>query len=275
MPSPAAQLETPCPHCGGSGWRPQAPTEGAAPSLAKVVPCDCRAELLHRYAMLRANIPERFSGKTFHNYRDDALDEHKRESLSLARGAARRFAKDYPALTKTGLLFLGKCGTGKTHLSIAIAKDLIAKGVDVYYCNLTAFLGELRHSYNPATQTTPQKVLARAIAAEVLILDDLGAERLTEWVQETMYHIINQRYQNGYGALIITTNHSFAPPADSEENKARSQLTADLREQQARRATAKETLGDRVGSRIYSRLQELCKIILIDADDFRLTIPKR
>ncbi len=265
-----------CQICGGSGWRPEVV---AGKALPQVVPCECRDEALAKFALSKAGIPKRFAEKTFENYSIDVPNDdagEKREVLSQARSAARRFARDYPALTKTGLLFSGRCGTGKTHLSIAIAKELLGKGIDVYYCNVKELLEQMRNAYNPVTQSTPQEVLDRAVRAEVLILDDLGAERLTDWVQETMYHLINQRYQHGQGALIITTNHDFAAPTKGQEReKSRSLLNRDQQVEKARRANAEEPLGDRIGARIYSRLQELCKIIHIDSEDYRPSLPKR
>lgn len=263
MASAASQYDPTCPQCGGSGWRPETV---ASKALPKVVPCECRAAALADYALRRAGIPRRFLDKDFNNYAVASADEAMMESLSLARGAARRFAKDYPALTKTGLLFYGRCGTGKTHLSIAIARELLAKGVDVFYCNVKDLLETLRHSYDPVTQTTPREVSGRVIHAEVLILDDLGAERLTDWVQETMYHLINERYQHGRGALVITTNHAFAEPARAKIPTA---LGRAKEREQAQRANLEETVGDRVGYRIFSRLQEMCRVVFIDAPDYR------
>src|SRR5579884_2086287 len=173
-----------CPACGGSGWRPETTDDGAkhaaprAPKLPKVVPCDCRATLTFERLLRRAGIPKRFAEKMLKNF-DYTLDGEENRSLKQARLRAERFAEDYP-VHRTGLLFHGPCGIGKSHLAVGIVRELTTKGVAAVYCNAKDLLQSLRYSFNPVAQTTEAELLRGIIDAEVLVLDDLGAERLTD-----------------------------------------------------------------------------------------------
>jgi DNA replication protein DnaC len=254
-----SNLQSTCPQCGGSGWRPEPATDS---SLPKVVPCECRAESVFSRLLKKAGIPKKFADRRFDNF-DIGIDGEINESLSLALSAARRFVKDYP-VTRTGLLLYGPCGVGKSHLAVGIVRELTAKGIGAVYCNAKDLLQNLRYSFNPVSQTTEAELLRGIIEADVLVLDDLGAERLTDWVQETMYHVINSRYQ-AERTTIITTNLEYGAPNGNDDEYATSNLKAD----QARRAVRKETLGDRVGQRIWSRLTEMCRPVQVQGQDQR------
>jgi DNA replication protein DnaC len=89
------------------------------------------------------------------------------------------------------------------------------------------------------------KVLTPVIETEVLVLDELGATRPTDWVQDTMMQIIGKRY-NDRRLTIITTNYT-----------------------DVRHTPAEETLEDRIGTRLRSRLYEMCKTVMIEGEDFR------
>ena len=256
-----------CRECGGSGWRPE---KVGGQRLPKVVPCDCRAEQNFERLLRRAGIPKRFSDKSLQNF-DHTLDGEENRSLKSARLRAERFAEDYP-VHRTGLLFHGPCGIGKSHLAVAIVRELTAKGAGAIYCNTKDLLQSLRYSFNPVAQTTEAELLRGIIEAEVLVLDDLGAERLTDWVQETMYHVINSRYQADR-TTIITTNLEYGGPSEAtaDDAQGQSRLSGDT----ARRAMRKETLGDRVGQRIWSRLTEMCRPVPMQGEDQREKMRKR
>ena len=98
--------------------------------------------------------------------------------------------------------------------------------------------------------------------AEVLALDELGAVRSTEWVFDTVNYVLNSRY-NDNKTTIITTNFPDRPEQDKvEDDNPRSYSAAD-------RAARRETLGDRIGERMRSRLHEMCKKVEIEGPDFR------
>lgn len=262
----AAQSESVCAQCGGSGWRPE-PVE-ATRTTPTVVPCECRASINFERMLRQAGIPKRFADKTLAGFAI-AVDGQENPTLKKARLRAQRFVENYP-IEKTGPLFCGPCGVGKSHLAIGIVRELSAKGIGAVYCNTKDLLQELRYSFNPVAQTTEAELLRGIIEANVLVLDDLGAERLTDWVQETIYHVINSRYQRDR-TTIVTTNLEYGPPATLEEEQPNSQLSED----KARRAMRKETLGDRVGQRIWSRLTEMCSPVAMQGQDRREKMRKQ
>ena len=113
--------------------------------------------------------------------------------------------EDYP-VEKTGLLFVGSVGVGKTHLAVGILKDLIReKGIHCLFCDYRELLKSIQNSYNASVQATEMEILRPVFDAEVLVLDELGAVRSTEWVFDTVNYILNSRY-NDNKTTIITTN---------------------------------------------------------------------
>ena len=140
---------------------------------------------------------------------------------------------------------MGTCGVGKTHLSVAILRSLVEKGVSCLFYEFGSLLKEIQNSYNPVSQTSELKVLAPIFEAEVLVLDELGASKPTDWVRDTMMQIINTRY-NDRNLTIFTTNYL-----------------------DGRRTERDETLEDRIGVRLRSRLFEMCKTVQIEGKDYR------
>jgi len=173
--------------------------------------------------------------------------------LAAARLAVAKFVEQYP-LDKTGLLLIGPSGTGKTHLSVAIIKELILeKGVSGLFCDYRELLKQIQNSYNSSVQVTELDLLRPVFQTEVLVLDDLGAVKPTEWVWDTVSVILNTRY-NENRTTIITTNFMDGPAAALAGPRG---------------AAREETLGDRIGERMRSRLSEMCRIINVNAPDYR------
>jgi DNA replication protein DnaC len=106
-------------------------------------------------------------------------------------------------------------------------------------------------------QVTEMEVLRPVFEADVLLLDELGAAKPTEWVWDTVSHILNTRY-NDKRTTIITTNYKDLPPAGAEP------------EGRPARASREETLGDRIGERMRSRLHEMCRVVRVEGEDFRM-----
>jgi DNA replication protein DnaC len=239
-----------CPLCAGSGWKlvPGAPERG-------VTRCDCQLRARADAMFAAARIPKRYEHCELSNYEFEGSQLH----LAPARMAACRFVEEYP-VDKTGLLLVGMIGTGKTHLAVGIAKSLIReKGIPCLFYDYRELLKEIQNSYNSSVQTTELALLKPVFDAEVLVLDELGAVRPSEWVWDTVSLILNTRY-NDNRTTIITTNFSDEPAA------------AVARSLSPARAARDETLGDRIGERMRSRLHEMCRIVRMDGADFRQKI---
>lgn len=239
-----------CPLCAGSGWKvvPGAPERG-------VTRCDCQLRARADAMFAAARIPKRYEHCELSNYEFEGSQLH----LAPARMAACRFVEEYP-VDKTGLLLVGTIGTGKTHLAVGIAKSLIReKGIPCLFYDYRELLKEIQNSYNSSVQTTELALLKPVFDAEVLVLDELGAVRPSEWVWDTVSLILNTRY-NDNRTTIITTNFSDEPAA------------AVARSLSPARAARDETLGDRIGERMRSRLHEMCRIVRLDGADFRQKI---
>lgn len=246
-----------CPLCGGSGW--QTVERGKERQALR---CECRVKGRAERLLAAAHIPARYAHCDLSNFQYDP-DDKNQGSIVAARTFAGRFVEDYP-VEKTGLLFVGSVGVGKTHLAVGILKALIReKGIHCLFCDYRELLKSIQNSYNPSVQATEMELLRPIFDAEVLVLDELGAVRSTEWVFDTVNYILNSRY-NDNRTTIITTNFPDQPEQDSApgEEPSRSYSAAD-------RAARRETLGDRIGERMRSRLHEMCKKVKIDGPDYR------
>ena len=169
--------------------------------------------------------------------------------MASARLAACKFVEEYP-VEKSGLLLIGSIGVGKTHLAAGILRELIlGKGIACLFYDYRELLKEIQNSYNDSVSTTELEVLRPVFDTEVLVLDELGAVKPTEWVWDTVSLILNTRY-NHNRTTIITTNFADQPPGACRE----------------------ENLGDRIGERMRSRLHEMCRIVRMEGQDFRQTL---
>src|ERR1044072_4259369 len=202
--------------------------------------CACRLSGLRNNLFEQARLPKRHEECSLSNYQPAA------ESVSqmLAFKHAYRLVREYPSAER-GLLFAGPVGVGKTHLAVAILRGLVEKGACSLFCEYGSLLREIQESYNPVSRTSEMSVLAPVYEAEVLVLDELGVSKPTEWVLDTMTHIIGRRY-NDKKLNIFTTNFT-----------------------DERQSPNGETLQDRIGARLRSRLYEMCHTVLIEGEDYR------
>jgi DNA replication protein DnaC len=229
----------------------------------EVMRCECRLKSRGERLLAAAQIPPRYEHCDLGTFQCDP-DDNDQQSLAKAKLYAGRFVEEYPT-EKTGLLFVGSVGVGKTHLAVGILKALVHdKGVPSLFCDYRELLKSIQNSYNSSVQATEMAILRPVFDAEVLVLDELGAVRSTEWVFDTVNYILNSRY-NDNKTTIITTNFPDKPEqARGEDDNPRSYSAAD-------RAARRETLGDRIGERMRSRLHEMCRIIKMEGADFRQT----
>jgi DNA replication protein DnaC len=245
-----------CPLCFGTGtW--QHPSKG--PIL-----CDCRRSNARDRLFKAARVPQRFVNCRLTDYK--CQNQSQEKALRFASSAL-----DYPAIDR-GLLFMGPVGVGKTHLAVGIINGLMeTKGIRSLFYEFGSLLKEIQESYSPISNSSELSVLAPVYQAEVLVLDELGASVPTGWVQDTMYQIINRRY-NDRKLTIFTTNYrdeARIVPAEEPTNSLR-QVRPN-----SDRIREMTTLEDRIGARLRSRLYEMCNKIEIEGEDFRKTEGKR
>ncbi|HSS21766.1 MAG TPA: ATP-binding protein [Pyrinomonadaceae bacterium] len=248
-----------CEFCFGTGTRIE-PGKGA-------VICDCRRTNPGTRLIELARIPPRFRECSFHNYYP------KNDSQYFAHSFASKLVDEYPAV-EAGLLFTGSVGVGKTHLAIAVLKELILKkGVTCLFYESGSLLKTIQDSYNPISQTSEMRVLAPVYNAEVLVLDELGASVPTNWVRDTLYQIINTRYNNKK-LTIFTTNYL-------DDVRVITEAAADSADTKRKRTFAQEriqemtTLEERIGTPLRSRLYEMCKKVMIEGEDYRKRLDQR
>ncbi len=253
----STESEISCPICGGSGWR--SVVRGRE---REVVRCECRTQSRGQRLLAAAQIPARYAHCELSTFKYDP-DDKGQSSIAEAKFLAGRFIEEYPT-DDTGLLFVGSVGVGKTHLAVGILRALIRdKGVPCLFCDYRELLKSIQNSYNASVPATEMQILRPVFDAEVLVLDELGAVRSTEWVFDTVNYILNSRY-NDNKTTIITTNFPDKPEQGHvEDDNPRSYSAAD-------RAARRETLGDRIGERMRSRLHEMCKKVEMEGHDYRL-----
>lgn len=198
-------------------------------------------EAMFRDLVGKANLPPRFQQATFatfHPKRNPSI-EH---AWQIAKAYAERFGKD----TTDGLCFIGSAGCGKTHLACAIAVTVMRRWVEantphsVRFITAPALLQAIRASFAHEAQLRSEEVIDRYAETRLLIVDDLGAEKPSEWVRETVFVIMDRRYGN-LRPTIFTTNYTLTE------------------------------LRDRLGERIVSRMAEMCRLVKITNGDYRLT----
>jgi DNA replication protein DnaC len=307
-----------CPLCGGTGWKTverfpeqEKQTRGArersqeslpnsalarAPSAGQgetnrkrvwAVQCECTSQDRAARALGRARIPTRYEHCDFENFDTKLYDQESgpefpswNRSLEQAKLVTEVFARDYPAGNAAGLLIVGPCGAGKTHLAVAALRQIVLRGHSGVFYDYRELLKEIQGSYNPESQTSELGVLEPVLTTDVLLLDDLGASKPSPWALETVGHILNSRY-NEKRITLLTTNYldrdtsvpsgeMVGPRAKNAPlNSYRTDPTVRLPSGQAVSPAREDSLTDRLGMRIRSRLYEMCRTVELFAPDYR------
>lgn len=240
-----------CEFCSDTGWEVIV-GEGAR---------RCRCQLKDKRAVLlsEACLPKRYEECTFASFQAQGkngpldIDEYFQSQVRALHDAQTLVRQYVPTLnTASGLLLMGPCGVGKTHLAVATLKALVEKGIPCLFYDFRDLLKEIQNSYNPVSNSSELDVLEPVYKAEILVLDDLGATKPTDWARDTMFQIINNRY-NDRKVTIFTTNYLDEPAYPGKE----------------------ETLTDRIGIRLRSRLYEMCKTVIVKGSDFRIEMGRK
>jgi len=229
-------------------------------SLSVATPCDCRAQ--GRAARLedRSQIPNLYRKASFDNFVVPGNENPTaRRELTTVLLAVRQFVRDFPNEKRPGLLLIGETGCGKTHLSVAALREIISKGFEGLFINYQTLLNNIRAGYDAASNSANREVYQTVLDAEVLLLDDLGAHRTTDWVEDTINSIITYRCDNRR-PLIATTN--MPDPDAGSVTIQRSGLD---------KPEYRRTLAEQIGARARSRLFEMCTVVRMPLiEDYRV-----
>jgi DNA replication protein DnaC len=223
-----------CPYCNDTYWR-AIDVDG----VERVVRCDCwRADVAARF-LGEARVPPRFTRAELSTF------EHDMDTQRYAWQKANAFVEAFPVVDR-GLLLYGPHGVGKTHLAVGILKACVrSKGARAYFFETRELLRLVRDTYNRSVDETEMEVLRPLLEADLLVLDDLGAERTSEWVQETLGLVVNTRY-NTKRPTVFTSNLIDVPDA-----------------------TEPRSFIFQLGARTRSRLIEMCDWVEIQGADIR------
>jgi len=259
-----------CPICRGTGWKLVARKDGTPGSVA--VACECGMEERAGLVMERARIPKRYEHCDFESYVTDLADgktytpEHC-SALKSAKMLVQAFVRNYPGGDQSGLLLMGNSGVGKTHLAVAALRELVGRGHSGYFCEYGALLREIQNTYRSDSEASEMQILQPILSTEVVIIDDLGCIKPSDWVRDTVGYILNTRYVEASRDLshprctIITTNYLDNPKAEEETVKGPNGRQY--------RKVQDDPLWERIGERMRSRLFEMCRTVEVSAPDFR------
>ena len=226
----ADERDCPVGMCDGTGW--------IALDDNTAAPCECRRQRIRKAASagMGTGVPKRFRGVSFDRKPIVDVDPMRLRPV-------RAFVEGVEANVRAGhgLWFEGDVGTGKTSLAMLVSLAAERAGCSVAIYPVTRLLAEIKDTFDSQTGGNYMRLFRRLCAVDLLQLDDLGAEKPTDWVREQLYAIVNERWQDER-SIVITTNVELG----------------ELRE--------------RIGYRTVSRLHEICGDPLpIMGPDLRVT----
>ena len=237
-----------CPKCGGVGLLRVGNGSKA---------CSCQFEQQQTARLNRIGIPANFRAATLESYIAGAQNF---QAVSMARRYVEEFI---PGQTRSGLLFVGPVGVGKTHLGVGILRQLAEeKGIEGRMVDLRDLFDQLRASYderNLRSQESQAQILHSLLEAELVLIDELGAAKPTDWISETLELLIGKLY-NRSKPVIVTTNYP---------NRGISDPYSESNGKDYARVSRQETLGERIGARMWSRLQQMCRPVDVNGPDWR------
>jgi DNA replication protein DnaC len=214
--------------CDGSGW------VVGPENVAR--PCDCRESLIanRRASGVSSVIPKRFRDASFALAENDGIAP---AVLDAVREFTERIEERLDA--GRGLWLMGDVGTGKTTLAMLVSKAAAEAGRTVAIYSLPRLLARIRRTYDGEPgEDSYLEFFDRLTSVDLLHIDDLGAEKRSDWVLEQLYAIVDERYQS-QRSMVVTSNLDY------------------------------EQLRDQIGPRVVSRLTEMCEELPLWGDDLR------
>jgi DNA replication protein DnaC len=221
-------VTTTCARCHGSGWVP------LADDSLRVEACECQGDLRRDQRLTSTGIPRRYEHCTVETFRAET------PTLKNAKRRVEEFIDMWPATDDgRGLLMMGPCGSGKTHLAVASLIEIIRSGKPgrLLFRNFQDLIQEIQASFESDEVPSKSELMRPMLDSDLLVLDELGSQKPTTFVQDILYYVINTRY-NDKRATVFTTNY-VDRPADSKE----------------------ERLEQRIGARLRSRLYEMAQVV--------------
>ncbi len=228
----------PCPKCNDTGWILK-----EINGKVVAVRCDHVQRQQQETLLEEAGIPAKYRQCSFDNY----IVSSSNQSQVLAKKVLVKYAQDFPQVSE-GLLIMGPAGVGKTHLAAALCLEIVRKGIA---CRFVDFR-ELLHRYWDLQEVPEERenLFQELVRVPLLVIDDFASRRMNQWEEDFIYRIINRRYEDEL-PLVLTTN--FLDEAEGRE----------------------ETLEERIGYRMRSRLYEMCRTVFIQGEDYRKEVKKK
>ena len=231
-----------CPACADTGWKPAVRADGS-PAVA---PCDCQTPVAVPASLAEVGVPAQLRDSARFEYFDEIS-----EPLRRAKEAVRKWADAYPDV-KAGLVLTGPAGAGKTHLAVAALRRILLErkiAARARFVYLPQLLREMQGTWKDAL-LAEKRMLGSVTSAEILVLDQLGADMGARWAEEKedkLLYILTRCFQNG-GLLLCTTVYPFRPSGHQT------------------------ALAERITARAVSLLREACRAVPVSGDDYRDTV---